>query len=162
MVQFLSINFFSWISSIFVGFFKSSRFLCHLYFVSQEDVWIKDYSREQQHNPHAILTGVWSQNAVAFSKSIHFSHIRLQFHHKTQSLGSIICFGYYIKCKWNFITKQILEKLPHLAEHWSTDVGTPVSNYFGYPDRNFSIAFYASPGKCTTTGYMKIRRILLL
>ena len=28
MVQFLSINFFSWISSIFVGFFKSSRFLC--------------------------------------------------------------------------------------------------------------------------------------
>ena len=26
MVQFLSINFFSWLSSIFVGFFKSSRF----------------------------------------------------------------------------------------------------------------------------------------
>ena len=26
MVQFLSIYFFSWISSIFVGFFKSSRF----------------------------------------------------------------------------------------------------------------------------------------
>jgi len=26
MVQFLSINFFSWISSIFVGFFKSSFF----------------------------------------------------------------------------------------------------------------------------------------
>ena len=26
MVQFLSINFFFWISSIFVGFFKSSRF----------------------------------------------------------------------------------------------------------------------------------------
>ena len=30
MVQFLSINFFSWISSIFVGFFKSSRFLVSL------------------------------------------------------------------------------------------------------------------------------------
>jgi len=34
MVQFLSINFFSWISSIFVGFFKSSHFfvslcICH-------------------------------------------------------------------------------------------------------------------------------------
>ena len=30
MVQFVSINFFSWISSIFVGFFKSSCFfLCH-------------------------------------------------------------------------------------------------------------------------------------
>ena len=29
MVQFLSINFFSWISSIFVGFFKSSFFLYH-------------------------------------------------------------------------------------------------------------------------------------
>ena len=29
MVQFLSINFFSWISSIFAGFFKSSHFLCH-------------------------------------------------------------------------------------------------------------------------------------
>ena len=29
MVQFLSIIFFSWISSIFVGFFKSSCFLCH-------------------------------------------------------------------------------------------------------------------------------------
>ena len=28
MVQFLLINFFSWISSIFVGFFKSSRFFC--------------------------------------------------------------------------------------------------------------------------------------
>ena len=33
MVQFLSIHFFSWISSIFVGFFKSSRFFCvTLYF----------------------------------------------------------------------------------------------------------------------------------
>ena len=30
MVQFLSVNFFSWISSIFVGFFKSS----HFFFVS--------------------------------------------------------------------------------------------------------------------------------
>ena len=29
MVQFLLLIFFSWISSIFVGFFKSSRFLCH-------------------------------------------------------------------------------------------------------------------------------------
>ena len=30
MVQFQTLNFFSWISSIFVGFFKSSRFfLCH-------------------------------------------------------------------------------------------------------------------------------------
>ena len=28
MVQFLSINFYSWISSIFVGFFKSSLFVC--------------------------------------------------------------------------------------------------------------------------------------
>ena len=28
MVQYLSIIFFSWISSIFVGFFKSSRFFC--------------------------------------------------------------------------------------------------------------------------------------
>ena len=28
MVQFLSVNFFSWISSIFVGFFKSSHFFC--------------------------------------------------------------------------------------------------------------------------------------
>ena len=35
MVQFLSIIFFSWISSIFVGFFKSSVFLCHsVYIVS--------------------------------------------------------------------------------------------------------------------------------
>ena len=32
MVQFLSINFFSWISSIFVGFFKSSLFCVILYF----------------------------------------------------------------------------------------------------------------------------------
>ena len=31
MVQFLSIIFFSWISSIFVGFFKSSRFLVSLF-----------------------------------------------------------------------------------------------------------------------------------
>ena len=29
MVQFLSIIFFPWISSVFVGVFKSSRFLCH-------------------------------------------------------------------------------------------------------------------------------------
>ena len=32
MVQFLSIIFFFWISSIFVGFFKSSVFLCHSVF----------------------------------------------------------------------------------------------------------------------------------
>ena len=31
MVQFLSINFFSWISSIFVGFFKSSHFFVSLF-----------------------------------------------------------------------------------------------------------------------------------
>ena len=31
MVQFLSINVFSWISSIFVGFFKSSLFCVTLY-----------------------------------------------------------------------------------------------------------------------------------
>ena len=30
MVKFLSINFFSWISSIFVGFFKSSSFFVSL------------------------------------------------------------------------------------------------------------------------------------
>ena len=30
MVQFLSINFFSWIYSIFIGFFKSSRFFVSL------------------------------------------------------------------------------------------------------------------------------------
>ena len=30
MVQFLSINYFSWISSVFVGFFKSSRFFVSL------------------------------------------------------------------------------------------------------------------------------------
>ena len=29
MIQFLSINYFSWIFSIFVGFFKRSHFLCH-------------------------------------------------------------------------------------------------------------------------------------
>ena len=34
MVQFLSIIFFSWISSIFVGVFKSSRFLCHPVFLN--------------------------------------------------------------------------------------------------------------------------------
>jgi hypothetical protein len=38
MIQFLSIIFFSWISSIFVGFFfKSSRFLCHP--LQHEIVW---------------------------------------------------------------------------------------------------------------------------
>jgi hypothetical protein len=37
MVQFLSINFFSWISSIFVGFFKSSLFFwCHTVHVLEE------------------------------------------------------------------------------------------------------------------------------
>ena len=36
MVKFLSINFFSWISSIFVGFFKSSRFFgVTLYVIAQ-------------------------------------------------------------------------------------------------------------------------------
>jgi hypothetical protein len=34
MVQFLSINFFSWISSIFVGFFESSRFFVSLCIMS--------------------------------------------------------------------------------------------------------------------------------
>ena len=33
MVQFLSIFFFSWISSIFVGFFKSSHFFCVILYV---------------------------------------------------------------------------------------------------------------------------------
>ena len=43
MVQFLSINFFSWISSIFVGFFKSSRFFCiTLYNVNEPHVTQKE------------------------------------------------------------------------------------------------------------------------
>ena len=37
MVQFLSIIFFSWISSIFVGFFKSSLFCVTLYIDSQPE-----------------------------------------------------------------------------------------------------------------------------
>ena len=36
MVQFLSINFFSWITSIFVGFFKSSRFFVSLYMSNEQ------------------------------------------------------------------------------------------------------------------------------
>jgi len=40
MVQLLSINFFSWISSIFVGFFKSSRFFVSLCtWKPQDDVY---------------------------------------------------------------------------------------------------------------------------
>ena len=44
MVQFLSIIFFSWISSIFVGFFKSSRLfvsLClYMYSVKHNNVFV--------------------------------------------------------------------------------------------------------------------------
>ena len=43
MVQFLSINFFSWISSIFVGFFKSSHFFVSpcTTCISTRDTWHK-------------------------------------------------------------------------------------------------------------------------
>jgi len=44
VVQFLSIFFFSVISSIFVGFFKSSLFLCHLYFAHSADCTLALYS----------------------------------------------------------------------------------------------------------------------
>ena len=44
MVQFLSLNFFSWISSIFVGFFKTSCFLCHSVF---ETMYHYDVRRHQ-------------------------------------------------------------------------------------------------------------------
>ena len=41
MVQFMSIIFFSWISSIFVGFFKSSRFFCvTLYFWAHKESFV--------------------------------------------------------------------------------------------------------------------------
>ena len=53
MVQFLS-NFFSWISSIFVGFFKSSHFfLCHSVRGCMSLAW-KDYSRLL-----SIVTNFW-------------------------------------------------------------------------------------------------------
>ena len=48
MVQFLSINFFSWISSIFVGFFKSSRSFvssCITHFPFSEERGNKKYRR---------------------------------------------------------------------------------------------------------------------
>ena len=60
MVQFLSINFFSWISSIFVGFFKSSRFFCvTLYYVSHS-----------LYSPWKMLDTVslWSQARIAHNK----------------------------------------------------------------------------------------------
>ena len=40
MVQFLSIKFFSSISSIFVGFFKSSRFFVSLCTISGDGIWV--------------------------------------------------------------------------------------------------------------------------
>ena len=46
MVQFLSINFFSWISSIFVGVFKSSRFFCHPVF--RENLLFRKHSQCSQ------------------------------------------------------------------------------------------------------------------
>ena len=48
MVLFLSINFFSWISSIFVGFFKSSLFLCHSVY-SANDKWFRNINKIEQH-----------------------------------------------------------------------------------------------------------------
>ena len=50
MVQFLSINFFSWISSIFVGFFKISRF----FFVSFCIILDSD-----QRNAHALFYNIF-------------------------------------------------------------------------------------------------------
>jgi len=55
MVQFLSIDFFFWISSIFVGFFKSSRF-----FVSPctcTSSWNLSKSRGRKNNRRTLLKG---------------------------------------------------------------------------------------------------------
>ena len=48
MVQFLSIIFFSWISSIFVGFFKSSRFFMSLCITSSLEAGIINGLREHK------------------------------------------------------------------------------------------------------------------
>ena len=58
MVQFLSIIFFSWISSIFVGFFKSSFFLCHPVFVRK--------SKKEQ----AVLTNSSSEADINYIRSV--------------------------------------------------------------------------------------------
>ena len=73
MVQFLSINFFFWISSIFVGFFKSSRFfvsfcmsyrtanLQMLHFIYYSTYIRTEYFKHAAHSPFFSL-----QNAVYF------------------------------------------------------------------------------------------------
>ena len=70
MVQFLSIIFFSWISSIFVGFFKSSRFLCHsvpfiILYVSADRTFPTSYK----------LSGPALQNARRLSKLLKCSFV---------------------------------------------------------------------------------------
>jgi hypothetical protein len=49
MVQFLSIKFFCWISTIFVGFFKGSRFFCHPVYLRPDTVYISPYNLLPQH-----------------------------------------------------------------------------------------------------------------
>ena len=50
MVQFLSIHFFSWISSIFVGFFKSSRFFCVILYNMKQISFSTLQNKAQYHN----------------------------------------------------------------------------------------------------------------
>ena len=58
MVQFLSIIFFSWISSIFVGFFKSPRFFCAILYMNL-------YPNLQTHNKTEVQTHSYSSDKVA-------------------------------------------------------------------------------------------------
>ena len=64
MVQFLSINFFSWISSIFVGFFKSSRFLCHPVLLLRFAHWASDWVLNERERE--------SERQRAFQESSYF------------------------------------------------------------------------------------------
>ena len=74
MVQFLSIIFFSWISSIFVEFFKSSRFsvpsCIYIYNVKGLPVFCKSERSISQRN-----LAVKSINVIVDQKSHQFSHL---------------------------------------------------------------------------------------
>ena len=77
MVQFLSIHFFPWISSIFVGFFKSSRFFVSSYITNiakcATDDWFTSFSFLTTHaSPNNHLSETFTVDLIIIFDFLNF------------------------------------------------------------------------------------------
>ena len=158
MVQFLSIIFFSWISSIFVGFFKSSRFFVSPCTKCCKTSW-SCFVTEREHDRRQKRTDVSSSKGIAGSLTSGLRWEQPKKHIPADVFRTACCISNEVRqCtgvtfEWNW-------KSACAASNWSRDISqTPVvtsrasegraflwgDNWLSLRNRRYLVSYYV-PG----------------